>query len=168
MAALSQLSYSPRRPSVLRSLRDGRSSGYSGGMNSGTSSSSPGSPPAGSSPPRGPPRPPVRGCPPGWGDLVEPGGHRAVGQAHVAQQPLGVVAQRGGQLAQVARHLGAFREYLARDDMCVADDLARVFARVRAAAPRLFLVLLVEPDQLLAPRLQQPLGVSARLLGDAG
>src|SRR5579872_6513343 len=37
------------------------------------------------------------------GDLVEPRGHAAVGQAQVAQEALGVVSQRDGQLAQVAR-----------------------------------------------------------------
>src|SRR5271163_4371323 len=37
--------------------------------------------------------------------LVQARGHRAVGQAHVAQQTLGVVAQRRGQLAHVARDL---------------------------------------------------------------
>src|SRR5581483_8601535 len=103
----------------------------------------------------------------GGGDLVEARGHGAVRQAYVAQQPLGVVAKRHRELAQVAGDLGALREHFARDRVGVADDLARFFARVRAAGTRLLLGLLVEPDQLLAARRQQPLGVRACLLGHA-
>ena len=56
----------------------------------------------------------------------------AVREAHVAQQALGVVAQRDGQLAQVARELGALAQDLARDDVRLADDLTRILARLRA------------------------------------
>src|SRR5664279_5953213 len=55
--------------------------------------------------------------------LIESRGHPAVRQAHVAQQALGVVAQRDGQLAQVARELGALTQDLAGDDVRLADDL---------------------------------------------
>jgi transcriptional regulator GlxA family with amidase domain len=60
-----------------------------------------------------------------------------VGKAHVAQQPLGVVAQRDGQLAEVARELGPLAQNVAGDGVRLADDLAGVGARLGADALRL-------------------------------
>ena len=59
--------------------------------------------------PRRAPAAPPRDAATGPG-LIEPRGHAAVREAHVAQQALGVVAQRDGELAQVARELGALAQ----------------------------------------------------------
>ena len=95
--------------------------------------------------------------------LVETRGHAAVGQPHVAQYALGVVAQRHRKLAQLAREVGSLAQHLARDDMRLADDLARVGARLRADLLGLLLrpatALLEASLGLLAPVAEQALGL---------
>ena len=71
--------------------------------------------------------------------LVQARGQPAVGEAHVADQALGVVVQRDRELAQVAGETRALAQDLARGDVGLADDLARVGARLRAHLLGLFL-----------------------------
>ena len=57
-------------------------------------------------------------------------------------------------------------EHVARDDVRLARDLTRFRARLGLDLARLLVGLLVDPCELLAPRLQQALGLRLRLGGD--
>src|ERR1039458_3797031 len=91
--------------------------------------------------------------------LVQARGHPAVGQAHVAEDALGIVAQRDRKLTQVAGELAPLAQYLARHDMRLADDLAGIAARPRADLLGLLLGLGAQPLEVRAAGGDQALGL---------
>jgi hypothetical protein len=95
------------------------------------------------------------------GRLIQMCRHAAVGQTHVAQQALGVVAQGDRQLAQVAGDLAALQLHLAGSGMGCADDCAGLIARVRSQLLCLGLGVGPSARQFL---LQQFCGLSVSVL----
>ena len=119
---------------------------YPGGMNSGTSSSSPPAPPRRAPDPRSA-RPEDRRSPSAIGarpgqpdrpvDPVDLGHHPRVDRLDVAQEPLGVRAQRVAHLAQVADQLETLGVHIAGRGPGLAQELTGALLGVLAHLRRL-------------------------------